>query len=69
MIGKRGEPTRRIYLTRVAYSTPFTTTPLISWSSFGTTKCAAAMAASSKTSVNLWKNMMTFDLDRTEKMV
>jgi hypothetical protein len=37
--------TSRMYFTRVLYGMPLTTTPVMFWSSLGTTKCAATVAA------------------------
>jgi hypothetical protein len=42
----KGSLTRRMYFTRVLYGIPFTTTPVMFWSSFGTMRCAVAVAAS-----------------------
>jgi hypothetical protein len=40
-----GNSTSRMYFTRVLYGMPLTTTPDMSWSSLGTTRCAATVAA------------------------
>jgi hypothetical protein len=40
-----GTGTSRMYFTRVLYGMPLTTTPVMFWSSLGTTKCATTVAA------------------------
>jgi len=47
-----------MYFTRVLYGMPFTTTPLMSWSSFGTVRWAAAVAASRATVERLKRYIM-----------
>lgn len=46
-----------MYFTRVLYGMPLTTMPVMFWSSFGTTKCAAAAAARRATWVKVESNI------------
>jgi hypothetical protein len=48
-----------MYFTRVLDEMPLTTTPDMSWSSLGTIKCAAAVAASKVKLVSVYRSMLT----------